>query len=138
MECKICGKALDEGVEYMCVDCRDHTNTAAPMILNYIETYLPLPANTFNALSSPDEYDEYETRLISRSAAYLIADRMLEQPFDDPCDVVLDLAIELHSYSSSIESEDDSRRIDIYESVFNDIRRYLSSLGYTWESLSRY
>ena len=134
--CKICGKILTDDEEFICMDCADMDSSGASNILEYIYTYYPLPVNACPALSP--NTDEQEARLISRSILFLAVERVLDNPFDDPYDTVMDFLIELHEYERIENLESDLWRLDVATATLSDLRHYLLALGYGCPAISRY
>ncbi len=138
--CKICGKELREEEEYICDECLssdDLEHSAVQEIVTYVHMYLPLPAHQSD-LADVSMYEKYITRIYSRSIIFKVLDEIVENQFDDPSDIVMDLMIELYSFAKVADSEEETFRLDVSSATLSDLRHYLLSLGYGSPGVTRY
>ena len=139
-KCKYCGKELTEDEEYVCDECLssgDLEHSAVQEIVTYVHMFLPLPVHQSD-LSDPRMYERYITRIYARSIIFRVLDDIVENQFDDPSDVVMDLMIELYSLEKIADSEEEMFRLDVSSATLSDLRHYLLSLGYGSPGVTRY
>jgi RecJ-like exonuclease len=139
-KCKICGKELREEEEYICDECLssdDLEHSAVQEIVTYVHMYLPLPAHQSD-LADVGMYEKYITRIYSRAIIFKVLDEIMENQFDDPSDIVMDLMIELYSFAKVADSEEEMFRLDVSSATLSDLRHYLLSLGYGSPGVTRY
>lgn len=134
--CQYCGKSLTSEEYRICIDCRDQAPSAVGEMLTYLDTYLKLPQN--HASEYTEDGQRERDILVARSAIMMAIDRVLEQQFDNPVDILMDFMLEIHNYEKMVDAEPTLWNLDIMTGELSSLRHYLMNLGYGDKPISRY